>query len=199
MAFRFHAGLVLVVLFLTLCAQKSYTLDAWVPEEEKVLIVGVPEELQPTLFDFLKKTQVTYRFDEQKRTFYVKEDPIAILEKAKTFDELRLLAQRGLWERELEKKFRQRWPAVVEPRVCVSLPSYFPGKMEDAEPIAFILARGLSKEDIQEAREMVARAVPGLPIGNVSIIGTSWRPWRGYQNEPKHENQVALRSEQIEP
>jgi flagellar biosynthesis/type III secretory pathway M-ring protein FliF/YscJ len=71
--------------------------------------------------------------------------------------------------------------------------------MEDAEPIAFILARGLSKEDIQEAREMVARVVPGLPIGNVSIIGTSWRPWRGYQNETKHENQVALRSEQIEP
>lgn len=196
MVFRFHACLVMLVLFLTFHAQKSYTLDTWIPDEEKVLIVGVQKELQPTLIDFLIKSRIEYRFDEQKRTFYVKGDPIAILEKAKGYEELHLLAQRALWERDLEKKFRQRWPAVVEPRVCVSLPSYFPGKEEGAEPIAFILARGLSKEDIQEAREMVAREVPDLPIRNVSIIGTNWRPWRGYQNEPKSGNQVALRSEQ---
>ena len=150
--------------------------------EERVLIVGVQAEFQAPFVEFLVNSQITYRFDSKTRTFYVKRDPIPVLEAAKRYEVLNLIAQRGLWEREIERKFKEKWPEVEDPRVCVSLPTYLPDKKkDDSEPIAFILAQGLSKKEVQKVKELVASEVPGLPIRNISVVGTNWRPGPSYE------------------
>lgn len=153
---------------------------------EKVLIVGVPAEYQAPFVEFLVNNRVNYRFDTKTRTFYVKSDPIPVLERARKYEVLKLIAQRGLWEREIEKEFRTQWPDIEDPRICVSLPSYLADtKTEDSEPIAFVLARGLSEGDTEKVKDLVVSHVPGMIVKNVSVVGTDWRPGPAYEKETK--------------
>ncbi len=154
--------------------------------EEKVLIVGVPSEFQAPMVEYLVNGQIDYRFDAKTRTFYVKSDPIQILQGARQYEVLNLIAQRGLWERQIEKEFRNRWPEVEDPRICVSLPSYIPGeKKDDAEPVAFVLAQGLSRDDVAKVKDLVASRVPNLPEKNIAVVGTNWRPGPSYERGVK--------------
>jgi flagellar biosynthesis/type III secretory pathway M-ring protein FliF/YscJ len=192
MGFQKGLGLQITVALL-ICGVLSSTAQAWGKKkvvqqdaEERVLIVGVPAEFQAPFVEYLVNNQVDYRFDSKTRTFYVKTDPVPVLQAARRYEVLDLIAQRGLWERQIEKEFRIQWPEVEDPRVCVSLPTYFPKEDKgDAEPVAFVLAQGLSKEEVTKAKDLVASRVPGLPVKNISVVGTNWRPGPSYEKGTK--------------
>lgn len=153
---------------------------------EKVLLVGVPTEFQAAFVEYLVNNRIEYRFDTKTRTFYVRTDPIPVLEGARRYEVLERIAQRGLWEREIERAFRLQWPDIENPRICVSLASYLPGeKKEESEPIAFVLAQGLSVSDAGKVKEMVVSHVPGMLVENVSVVGTDWRPGPSYEKGTK--------------
>jgi hypothetical protein len=162
---------------------------------EYVLVVGVPTEFQPFVADFLKKERAEFRLESRTRTFYVSSDPIPLLKKAMEIEPLGPIAKRGLWERELEKEFRKRWPDVQDPRVCLAFPDYIRGKQDDAEPAAFVLARGMSATAVAQAKELITQRVPGLPAKNIVMMGTDWRPNQGYENTGDGKTKVAMNSE----
>lgn len=154
--------------------------------EEQILIVGVPGEYQAPMVEFLVNSKIKYRFDSKTRTFYVRTDPFKVLEQARQNEALDLIVQRGLWEREIEKKFREQWPEVEDPRICISLPSYQKKTAkEEGEPIALVLAQGLSKDDVNEVKELVTSKVPGLLDKNIAVVGTNWRPGPSYERGVK--------------
>ena len=154
--------------------------------EEHILIVGVPSEFQAPMVEYLVNNKIEYRFDAKTRTFYVESDPVPILQGARRYEVLNLIAQRGLWERQIEREFRNQWPEVEDPRICVSLPSYLPNeKKVDAEPVAFVLAQGLSKDDVDKVKDLVASRVPNLPEKNIAVVGTNWRPGPSYERGAK--------------
>lgn len=161
--------------------------------EERVLVVGVPSQFQPYLAKFLIQEDIPYRLDSKTRTFYVVADPIPILEKAQGIRPIEGIARRGLLERRLEKELRRRWPKVEDPRVCLAFPDYIHDKEPDAEPIAFILVRGLSRAAGEEAKQLVAGAVTGLPLKNIAVVGTDWRPGPGYGAGGENRTRVARR------
>jgi len=154
--------------------------------EEKILIVGVPGEFQAPMVEYLVNSKIGYRFDSKTRTFYVKTDPIPVLQRARQYEVLDLIAQRGLWERQIEREFRNQWPEVEDPRICVSLPSYLPKKeKDDSEPIAIVLAQGLSKDEVKKVKDLIASRVPNLPLKNIVVVGTNWRPGPSYEQGAK--------------
>ena len=154
--------------------------------EERILIVGVPAEYQAAMVEFLVNDKIEYRFDSKTRTFFVKNNPVEVLEKARLEKTLNMIAQRGLWEREIEIKFREKWPEVEDPRICISLPSYQKktGK-DEGEAIAFVLAKGITEEEVEKVKELVKSKVPGLPDKNITIVGTNWRPGPSYEKGGK--------------
>lgn len=166
----------------------------WFSEpEERILVVGVPSEFQPYLAKFLAEEGVPYRLDARTRTFYITAEPIALLEKAQKVRPIDTIARRGLLERRLEKELHRRWPKVEDPRVCLAFPDYIRDKQPDAEPIAFILARGLSKSAAEEAKLLVAETVSGLPLKNIAVVGADWRPGPAYGSGGEGRTRIARR------
>jgi hypothetical protein len=164
-------------------------------EDENILVQGVPGEFQPLLAEWLNKQRVKFRFESKTRAFYVKSDPIPILKAAKGVESIASLARRGLYERELEKEFRVRWPEVKDPRVCLAYPDGIRGREADAEPAAFIMAQGLSREDKEQLSQLIAERVPGLPARNIVVMGTSWRPRPSYEEADRGNTKVAQAQE----
>lgn len=172
----------------------GYVSEKRIPESgpEQTLVIGVPTMFQPYWTEYLTEKGVKYRFDEQTRAFYVRTDPIPLLSEAMTREPISSVAKRGLWERELESELRARWPEIEDPRVCIAFPDYIKGKADDAEPVAFIMAQGLSGNAKPEVRALVSGRVPGLPAKNVAVVGTAWRPRPSYEQAPSSNTKVAF-------
>src|SRR5690606_33595434 len=118
------------------------------------------------------ESKVSFRYDESKRTLFVREDPIEVLETLKAYPGISQSAHRALLERTLESELQREWPDIVDPRVCIAFPNGAIRDESDSEPISMIMAKGLDSRNIPAARDFVASRVEGLPAKNVLIMGT---------------------------
>jgi len=153
-------------------------------ERGNVLATGIPRAVKHRWFDHLKKNEIEFAYDERSRSIFVEHDPVPVLEAALKSDALKIHAGRALVERRAEARMRKLWPGVLDPRICIAFPDADGGEVSaDSVPIAIVMAQGLSAGEMDAVRSEVVRDVEGLEPSNVTILGTSRRPWPGYESE----------------
>jgi len=147
---------------------------------ERPLIIGIAQHEKLEWYQALEERGFNFRYNAKTRSFYTCEDPVSILEALKSSSAIGASARRALLERETEASFRQNWPHIENPRICLAFPTHDMGPTKGAEPLAVVFAKGLSKSEIGNVRSLIADTVAEMPMENILILGVDWRPHPGY-------------------